>query len=141
MPTDIVRVSELPKATRNKSRLLETTDEWMKMKAKIADGLRPYEAITAHFTQGQIEKMGMKHPARNLRDMAKKFIRDLKLEYDVERYKSGETEYVVVAARGIHGNGVPREESVSTGGHNGAGGLPAGRSRRVRGPASARKRK
>jgi hypothetical protein len=102
MALQVTRIESLPRPTRNKKRSLEGIDEWVQLKAKLAEGLRPYEAVYITFTKQDLERMKIKTVGRVFTTMAKEYINRLKLPYDVWRYHSEGQEVVVVAARGAN---------------------------------------
>ncbi len=110
MPLRVVRLDEVPPATRNKKRRLETTEEWAQLRAKLMDGLRPYEAVYVTFDQDTLKKLGLKTAGRILLYMVKQFIRKANLQYDAWRYHSEGKEIVIVAARGATGQPQSYEE-------------------------------
>jgi|GEM_PF-5695165 len=101
MPLKIVRTDALPRPTRRKVRSLELTEEWTQLQAKLADGLKPYEAVYISFTEAQKAKLGIKNTGRIFLKMTKEFLRKASLQYDAWRYHTEGQEVVVVAARGV----------------------------------------
>lgn len=112
MPLVVTKRENLPPSTRNKKRALEDTDEWMQLKAKLAEGLKPYEVVYVTFTPEQQRDLGVKTAGRIFRTMAREYIRKLGLQYDCWRYRSEGKEVVAVAGR--EAGGKVQEQAVST---------------------------
>jgi hypothetical protein len=102
MALKVTTLESLPRPTRNKKRSLEGIDEWVQLKAKLAEGLRPYEAVYITFTKQDLERLKIKTVGRVFTLMAKEYIKRLSLPYDVWRYHSEGQEVVVIAARGAN---------------------------------------
>lgn len=105
MPIKVATIDSLPRPTRKKRRALENSDEWLQLRAKLVDGIRPGEAVYITFTPQQRQQMQMKTAGRILLKMAKQHVAKLKLTYEVSRYHSNGEEVVVVAnpnGRGKH---------------------------------------
>ena len=96
MAINIYKLGEGPRATRNKRRTLENSDEWASLKAKMADGIKPFEEVVITFTAADKAKMHIKGPQRVFRDMAKEWIRKAGLPYSVDAYKSEGNDVVLV---------------------------------------------
>jgi hypothetical protein len=96
MAISIYPLGEGPRATRNKRRTLESSDEWASLKAKMMDGIKPFEEVVVTFTAQDKAKMRIKGPQRVFRDMAKEFIRKAGLSYTVDAYKSEGNDVVLV---------------------------------------------
>lgn len=120
MALTVTSVDKLPRATRNKKRSLEDTQEWAELKAKFAEGLRPYEAVYVTFTPDQQRKLGIKTAHRIFLEMAKGYIRKLKLPYDAWKYRSEGQEFVCIAARGVDGSAAPKSMPVAQQQHAGS---------------------
>ncbi len=103
MPLHVTTVDRLPLSTRTKKGSLESTDEWLQFKAKMAEGLKPHEAIYITFTPEQLKQLGLKTAGRTFRMMALAYIRKLRLQYDVWRYQSEGKEVIAIAGRPVGG--------------------------------------
>lgn len=99
MPLVVTQLDKLPPSTRNKKHSLENTEEWFQLKAKLAEGLKPYECVYITFTPEQQKAYGVKTAGRIFRQMALEHIRKLQLQYDCWRYRSEGKEIIVVAGR------------------------------------------
>lgn len=115
MPLHVTTVHSLPRPTRNKTRTLESSDEWMQLKAKLAEGLRPHEAVFITFTKADMDRLGVKTAGRIFVKMAKDYVKKLNLPYDVWRYHSQGNEVVALAARGTTNRAQLDEEPVASG--------------------------
>ena|SRR6185437_14191806 len=96
MPIKVYPLGEGPRATRNKRRTLENSDEWASLKAKMMDGIKPFEEVVITFSAQDKARMRIKGPQRVFRDMAKDFIRKAGLSYSVDAYKSEGNDVVLV---------------------------------------------
>jgi len=96
MSITIYPLGEGPRATRNKRRTLENSDEWASLKAKMMDGIKPFEEVIITFTAQDKARMRIKGPQRVFRDMTKDFIRKAGLSYSVDAYKSEGNDVVLV---------------------------------------------
>ncbi len=109
MPLAVTRLENLPPSTRNKKRSLEDTEEWLQLKAKLAEGLKPYEAVYVTFTPEQQKELGVRTAGRIFRTMTLEYIRKLGLQYDCWRYRSEGKEVVVIAGRQAAGRAHAQE--------------------------------
>lgn len=97
MAFQVGRIDDAPRPTRNKTRVLENTEEWLQTKTKLADGLKPYEAFWITFTPEDKHKFGVKAPGRTFKDMLRRYLKQMGLKYDVDRYLSEGKEIVRVS--------------------------------------------
>ena len=114
MPIKVYPLGEGPRATRNKRRTLENSDEWASLKAKMADGIRPFEEVAITFTAADKAKMRIKGPQRVFRDMAKEWIRKAGLPYSVDAFKSEGNDVVLVRNEAALTNQVHADKSAAT---------------------------
>lgn len=96
MAINVYPLGEEPRPTRNKRRTMEQSDEWISLKAKMAEGINPFEIIIVTFTAADKTKFRIKGPQRVFRDMAKDWIRKRHLPYSVDAYKSEGNDVVKV---------------------------------------------
>lgn len=92
----VTQSKDVPRPTRTKRRTLESTDDWLQFKAKLAEGLKPYEIVVVSFTAQDREKYDLKTIKRVFRDMAKKYIKTAKLPYEVDAYSSEGVDVITV---------------------------------------------
>ena len=115
MPLVVTKLENLPPSTRNKKRALEDTEEWMQLKAKLAEGLKPYEVVYVTFTPEQQRELGVRTAGRIFRQMTLDYIRKIGLQYDCWRYRSEGKEVVAIAGREAHGKGGVQQIAAGTG--------------------------
>lgn len=96
MAFQILKSADVPRPTRKKRRVLESSNEWMMLRAKLSEGLKPHEEIVVSFNARDREQYKIKTLKRVFRDMTKKFVRDAKLPYAVDAYSSEGNEIIVV---------------------------------------------
>ena len=116
----VVPVEELLRPTRNKKRILESSDEWLQLRARLAEGIKPHEAVLITFTEADRSKLGMKTLGRVFLKMTKAYIAQLRLPYDVYRYHSEGKEVVTIEGRAISGRASVKAEPVAQPTHHAA---------------------
>lgn len=92
----VTQAKDIPRPTRTKRRTLESTNEWLQLKAKLADGLGQFEVVVVKFTAEDRETYDLKTIKRVFRDMAKKYIKTAKLPYEVDAYSSEGVDVITV---------------------------------------------
>lgn len=121
MAFNVGRMDEMPNATRNKTRVIEQTEEWIQTRSKLAAGLKPYEAFWVTFSPADRERLKLKAPGRTFKDKLKQYLRQAGLKYDVERFRNGDNEVVAVSNPVVARETVHEEVTVSkrmTGAHS-----------------------
>lgn len=88
MAITVYKAGDGPAPKRNKRRTLENSDEWLGLKAKMADGIKSWEEVFVTFNATDKAKLKIKGPQRVFRDMAKAWIRKNGLPYSVDAYKA-----------------------------------------------------
>jgi hypothetical protein len=87
---------DVPRPTRKKRRILMDIPEWNQLRAKLADGLRPYETAVITFNAEDRAKYKIKTLKRVFRDMVKSYIREMHLSYEVDAYSSNGNDVISV---------------------------------------------
>lgn len=96
MAINVYPVGEGPAPKRNKRRTLENSDEWLQLKSKMADGIKPFEEVAVTFNATDKAKLRIKGPQRVFRDMAKAWIRKAGLPYSVDAYKADGNDIIMI---------------------------------------------
>jgi hypothetical protein len=91
-------VADLPQRTRRaRSSKLLNSDEFLKTKLALSDGLKVGEALVISFSPKERAAFGLKGVGRLFLLRIKQFIKSAGLDYDVERYKSGDDEVIQIS--------------------------------------------
>jgi hypothetical protein len=88
MPVEVIDVRKLPKARRNRHSALEDTKEWKYVITKLQHGLKPNEGLRVVLSKETLDEV--KNAPRLFKRFLKRYMDDLKLEYDI--FQRGETE-------------------------------------------------
>lgn len=96
MPIRICSVNDLTPSTRRKRSLAVNLPEFLELKAKLANGLKPMEAVEISFPHSDAK--GKKYLRHTVKKEVETMIRNLNLkEYEVRSYSSNGQDFVSVA--------------------------------------------
>lgn len=115
MAIQVYTLGEGPRATRNKRKALENSEEWLMLKSKFAEGIKPFEEVIVTFTAQDRAKLRIKGPKRVFRDMANDWIRKAKLPYSVDAYTSEGNDVIKISNSPVITKNVGAKEITNAG--------------------------
>ncbi len=106
MPVSVVSLDSLPHNVIHKrqKRILEGTEEWRVVRARLANGLNADEALIVTFTPEQQKELGVRNLGSHFREMLRQYCRIIGIKIDVLRYHIKGTELIKVIPKGVHRN-------------------------------------
>lgn len=94
MPIRVTMKDDLVRPRRNKASVIDSLEEFQQLKMKLADGLKPQQAIEISFPASQ--ERGRRYLKQTLKRRVIKMLKTMQLPYAVETWSAGGMEYLAV---------------------------------------------